>query len=102
MCVLYLPAQKMSQHKFGPFYSVPEQFQVDSDSPGVSDGRSCALLSCLLPSPQLHGGKGRHYLKPAREESWICICDRWRGEEIDYFGNSCLCGYLCFEGVVVL
>lgn len=59
----------MSQQKFGLFYTETEQFQMDSDSPAVSDGRSCALLSLLLPSPQLHGGKGRHYLKPSREES---------------------------------
>lgn len=63
----------MSQHKFGPgatIYTEPEHCQRDSDSPGVSDRRSWALPSCLLPSPQL---KGRCYLKPPGEESCISM-----------------------------
>lgn len=65
-----------------------------------------ALLSCPLPSPQLHEGKGGGYLKPPIEESWICICNRYRmkkrGPETGHFGNYSLCKYVCIEVVVVL
>lgn len=60
--------------------------------------RSCALCSCLLPSPQLHGRKGRCYLKPPREEAWISIIPHKSGLETDSFGSSSLCEYVCFWG----
>lgn len=73
MCTISsCPEDVLEQHKFGPgapCYTEPGHCQRDSDSPGVSDSRSCALLSCLLPSPQLPGRTGRCDLKPPREES---------------------------------